>query len=179
MGYQAGAKLANVVGSVQAYINTHLATTFPSAIDFGGGMEFSDVSKAFWLQVRLLEPARPEEMIGPRAPKGVLDEDNPFGREMFHLINLNIFVRPKMLSPRNNLKLWQLRDVVVNKFMPVLSLIEVKNYTGDSASLGYLIVEALDADRPVPGDVGQEAELLQHNLVVSCRWHEFWDALTS
>lgn len=175
MALQATAQVANVAGAIQKYVNDQLAATFPNAIDFGGGIDFTDASLVEWLQVRLLEPARPDDGIGPRAPKGASDSDNPYGREMFHLLNLNIFVRPKKLAvaSRSNLRLWTLRDTVVGKFTPVSSKIEVKNYAGDSASLGYLVVEALDADRPV-SDPGKEPELLQHNIVVAFRWTEQW-----
>ncbi len=175
MTQQATAKIANVKGSIQQYIATQLAATFalPTGdIDYGGGVDFADSVLTWWLQVRLLEPARSEDGVGPRAPKSATDSDHPYGREMYHLLNLNIFVRPRKLSPRNNVKLETLRDTVVDKFVPVSTRIEVKNYSGDSASLGYLVVEALDADRPV-SDV-TEPELLQWNLVIALRWTEMW-----
>lgn len=169
------AKIANIEGSLRQYVNTKLATTFSSgvAIDYGGGEPFDDTAYSEWLQVRLLDPARPTSMMGPRV--GALITAEPyFGREMFHMLNLNIFVRPAKLSTANSLRLQTLRDTVMGFFMPVQQ-IAVLDYADASASLGNLVVDTIAADRSIRASApGGENELLQWNIVLSLRWTESW-----
>lgn len=161
------ARAANIVGSLREYIANQLGSTFSSgaAIDFGGGEPFDDKTYAEWIQVRILDPARPPRMAGPRAPGGV------FGRELFHMLNLNIFVRPRKLATPNSLRLQSLRDTVVAYFVPN-ARIPVRDYQSDTATLGHLMVFELDADRQILDE--NETELLQWNLLVSLRWSECW-----
>ena len=70
------------------------------------------------------------------------------------------------------------RDAVAGAFTWPTA-VPVYDYAGDAGSLGNLVVERWDADRPVPTlDVrrgaGGEQELLQWNLVVALRWVEDW-----
>ena len=172
MPLNADAKIANVEGSLRDYVNTKLAATFSSgaAIDYGGGEPFDDTAYSEWLQVRLLDPARPASMMGPRL--GALVTTEPyFGREMFHMLNLNVFVRPAKLATANSLRLQTLRDTVMGFFMP-LQQIAVLDYASASASLGNLVVDTIVADRSIRA-VG-ENELLQWNVLVSLRWTESW-----
>lgn len=169
------AKMANIEGSLRQYIATKLNATFSSgnAVDYGGGEPFDDTAYSEWLQVRLLDPARPRSMMGPRV--GALITSEPyFGREMFHMLNLNIFVRPAKLSTANSLRLQTLRDTVMGFFMP-LQQIAVVNYAGASTSLGNLVVDAIVVDRSIRAPTpGGENELLQWNLLLSLRWMESW-----
>ena len=161
------AQAAVVHGSLREYVVTKLGATFSAhaAIDLGGGEPFDDKAYAEWLQVRVLDPARPARMDGPRMPEGYL------GRELFHMLNLNIFVRPAKLATSNSLRLQVLRDTVVRFFVPNARIL-VKDYQSDSVTLGHLVVFEIDADRQILDE--KENELLQWNLVVALRWSERW-----
>lgn len=161
------AKAAVVHGSVRQYAHTHLASTFSAgaAIDYGGE-PFNDTQYAEWVQVRLMQPARPARMDGPRAPEGY------FGRELFHMLSLNLFVRPAKLATPNSLRLQTLRDVVAAYFVPNTK-IPVRDYADDSVTLGNLVVFETDADRQVMNE--REMELQQWNLMYSLRWSERWN----
>ena len=165
---QATARAANIVGSVQEYISTELAAVFPvaSKMHFMGGPPFNDDALDEWLQLAMLEPARPIDLVGPRGPQA--DE---LAQEMYWLLNLNLFVRPSKLSSPNNLRLWTLRDAVIVKFMPN-TRISVMDYSADKMHIGNLVCFEILADRPV-ADPGRQ-ELVQHNLVISLRWTETW-----
>jgi len=167
--FSALGKLANIEGSLRQYIVDNLSGTFSSgnAIDFGGGEPFDDTQHAEWLQVRLLEPARPDVMLGPRDPDGLL------AREYFVMVNLNIFIRPAKVAIPNSLRLQTLRDIVVRYFTPNTK-ISVKDYAGDSATLGQLLLDRIDADRWVPQPTLQD-QLLQWNFILSFRWIERWE----
>lgn len=169
------AKIANIEGSLRQYVDTKLAATFSSgaAIDYGGGEPFDDTAYSEWLQVRLLDPARPVSMMGPRL--GALVTSEPyFGREMFHMLNLNIFVRPAKLATANSLRVQTLRDTVMGFFMP-MQQIAVADYADASAALGNLVVDAIAADRAIRSPApGGENELLQYTLLLSLRWTESW-----
>lgn len=177
MALQANAKLANIEGSLRQYVNSTLGATFSSgaAIDWGGGEPFLDTDYAEWLQMRLLDPARPDHLIGPRSAGGF------YAREMFHMLALNIFVRPAKLATFNSLRLHTLRDTVVGVFTP-LTAIPVLDYAGSSAALGHLVVDAFDADHAISSGVRvgpdggevREVELQQWTLTVALRWVEEW-----
>lgn len=173
MAIQASAKMANIAGSIYAYVNTQLGSTFSSgaAIDYGGGVPFNDKAYDEWLQVRVLEPARPRQLLGPRAPKATGDTDPPYGQELFHLLSLNIFVRHAALATVNFLRLQTLRDAVLNKFT-VQTTIAVSDYAGDNSSLGNLVVEAIEVDGPVHDP--ERTDLLQWHLGLTLRWVETW-----
>ena len=168
MALHAEAKRANVEGSVRHYVVSNLSATFTSgdAIDLGGGEKFDDTLYAEWLQVRLLEQAAPRGMESPRLREG------HYGRELWHLLNLNIFVRPGKLTTFNSLRLQTLRDTVLAFFTPG-TRVAVKDYAGDSQTLGYLYCERADRDGPV-ADPQRENELLQWQLLIAMRWSETW-----
>lgn len=163
---EATAKLANLEGSIRQYVSDNLAATFSSgaAIDYGSGEPFLDVSRSEWLQVRLLDSARPKNLEGPRGP------DGNFARELFVMLNLNIFIRPAKLSTLNSLRLQTLRDTV-RVYFTHPTRIRVKDYAGDSSTLGYLICHDVEADRQI-SDPAKEQELLQWNMIISLRWSE-------
>ena len=162
------ARRANVEGSIREHVRVMLASTFGSdygAIDYGGGEPFDDTQFAEWLQVRFLE--RAQHFVGHA-------NTTQMGRAYFVMLNLNIFVRPAKLATLNTLRLTTLADSVRDVFQPT-QRIEVKNYAGDSASLGHLIVDDHERDSAVtPAE--REQELQQWNLVVSLRWTELWTA---
>ena len=160
---EASAKVANLEGSIRQYIADNLTATF-STIDYGSGQPFEDTVLSEWLQVRLLESARPVSMDGPRAPDGLL------GRELFVMLNLNIFIRPAKLGTLSTLRLQTLRDTVLVYFRP-LTKIRVKDYAGDSATIGNLLMQTIAADRLVMAPT-REQELLQWNLTLAFRWSE-------
>jgi hypothetical protein len=188
------AKWANVEGSLRQYVQTQLGSTFQGVvagdrIDFGGGPAFQDSALPEWLQVRLMEPARPSVLDGPRGSGGtktvVVDigagpqtwevgdgSTPPYAREMYHMLNLNIFVRPAKLATLNSLRLATLRDAVVAKFIPP-RVIPATDYAGGAGLMGNMVVAGIDADRPIPNPE-REHELLQHNIVVALRWTETW-----
>ncbi|HSE47192.1 MAG TPA: hypothetical protein VLA89_17870 [Gemmatimonadales bacterium] len=179
MGLDENAKAANVVGSIQQYFEDQLATVLNSsaaAIDYGGGQPFKDSSLAEWIQVRVLEPARPDLLEGPFAGRasGSASPDAR-GQEMFWLVNINCFVRPAKLVPFTNLRTWQLRDTVLEPFK-VGTRIPVKDFADSTSTggetIGYLFSYRLLSDRPVYDP--EREDLIQHNLVVALRWTETW-----
>jgi len=160
-------KIAVIKGSIFKYIEDSLRPVFGTgAIDYGGGAPFNDASLSYWLQPRVMEPARPTTLIGPTS------EGNLFGREMYHMLNLNIFVRPAKVSPSNRFQLETLRDATIPYFQ-YPSRIPVRDYSTDSATIGNLVAYDIIADRPVPAP-DKEQELLQWNMVVALRWTEEW-----
>ena len=162
------AKAANIIGSVQQYFNDSLAAVLNSSqpsIDYGGGQAFKDDILDQWVQVRMLAPARPAVLSGPFAPGGVR------GQELRWILNVNCFVRPGKVIPFTNLKIWQLRDLVIERFMPG-TLITVKDYDGTQETIGYLFVDTIMDDRAMYDP--ERTELLQHNLVFLLRWTETW-----
>lgn len=179
MGLDENAKAANVVGSIQAYFEDQLAGVLNSSrgvIDYGGGLPLKDADLAEWIQVRALEPARPEAMSGPFAGRASGSGDaDARGQELFWLININCFVRPAKLVPFTNLRTWQLRDAVLEYFA-VGTRIPVKDYADPTSqggeTIGYLFCDQLMFDRPVY-DPARE-DVLQHNLVIRTRWTESW-----
>lgn len=162
------AKAENVIGSVQEYFQSALADVLNSseaAVDYGGGMPFKDDVLSHWIQLRMLAPARPDALAGPFAP------DGKRGQELRWILNVNCFVRPALLSPFSNLKIWQVRDVALAPLIPG-TRIAVKDYTGTLETIGYLFVDAIMEDREVQDPL--RVELLQHNLVLLLRWTETW-----
>ena len=181
MGLDENAKLANIVGSIQQYFEDQLASVLNSskpAIDYGGGMPFKDSELTEWVQVRVLEPARPEILSGPFAGRasGSGDPDSR-GQELFFLVNINIFVRPQRLNPFTNLRPWQLRDTVLDP-LNIGTRIPIKDFadptTTGGETIGYLFSDRLVADRPIY-DPARE-DLVQHNLLIQFRWTETWIA---
>lgn len=168
MALSADAKIANVEGSIREYVSTNLSSTFPSAIDYGGGQAFSDASLSEWLRVRLLAPARSPEMTGP------FGHDGKRAREMFHLLALNIFIRPAKLATLNTLRLPTLRDTVAQYFEEGTTIL-VKDYGADSGTIGNLFSVGFDLDQSII-DPGREAEILNWALIVALRWAETWTA---
>lgn len=161
------AKAGNVKGSIQQYVDTSLSALFPGgAIDYGGGLPFSDATRAEWLQVRVLGPARPAALDGPR------DQRGHFAREVFWVVNLNLFVRPAQQTVRNNLRLEALRDAVLAVFAEQI-IIPVTDYLGTSGALGNLVITEILRDQPVV-DEARKAELIQHHVSCACRWVESW-----
>lgn len=159
---------ANIDGSLRQYVSDNLNSTFASGdgIDFGGGEHFDDTARAEWLQVRVLSAATPRNLWSPRL------RDGGYAREMFHVLALNIFVRPGKQGTANSLRLQTLRDTVVNYFLPG-TRIAVKDYAGDSTTIGYLFCDDIPVDQ-LSGVVEQEQELLQWSLTISMRWSEQW-----
>lgn len=170
MTLNADAKIANIEGSLRQYVATNLAGTFSAgvAIDYGSGEPFDDTAYSEWLQVRLLDPARPASMMGPRSTGSTF----PYGRDMFHVLSLNIFVRPAKLTTANSLRLQTLRDTVIGFFTP-LTVIAITDYADASAALGNIVVDTIAVDRLISSPA-RENELLQWNLMLSLRWHESW-----
>ena len=161
------AKAGNIKGSIKQYVSTALAATFVAArIDYGGGVQFSDAGLPEWLQVRVLEPARPATGLGP------FDGAGHFARDIYWVVNLNIFVRPAQQATLNNLRLDVLRDAVLAAFSEQ-TILPVSDYLGTSGALGNLVVFDVLRDAPVV-DEERKAELLQHSLAVACRWRESW-----
>jgi hypothetical protein len=165
------AKAENIVGSVQEYFQNSLADVLnssQSAVDYGGGMPFRDDDLSSWVQLRLIAPTRPESLSGPFA-----EREGKRGQELRWLLNLNCFVRPALLSPFSNLKIWRVRDMALGPLM-VGTRIAVKDYTGTLETIGYLFIDAIMEDRAVQDPL--RTELLQHNLVLLLRWTETWTA---
>ena len=165
------AKAENVAGSVQEYFQKSLADVLNSsqpAVDYGGGMPFRDDDLTHWIQVRMIAPARPEALSGPFS--GV---EGKRGQELRWLLNVNCFVRPSLLSPFSNLKIWQVRDAALAPLM-IGTRIAVRDYTGTLETIGYLFIDAIMEDRAVQDPL--RTELLQHNLVLLLRWTETWAA---
>jgi len=86
------------------------------------------------------------------------------------MLNLNIFIRPAKLGTLSTLRLQTLRDTVLVYFRP-LTKIRVKDYAGDSATIGNLLMQTIAADRLVMAPT-REQELLQWNLTLAFRWSE-------
>lgn len=172
------AKAANVVGSLQQYVDDQLATVLNSSkpvIDYGH-MVFKDTDLVEWLQVRVLNPARPAALLGPFAGRASGSGNaDARGQELFWLLNINCFVRPAKLSPFTNLRPWQLRDLVLASFMPG-TRIPVKDYADTTQqggeTVGYLFCDEIVEDRPVYDP--EREDLVQHNLVLALRWTETW-----
>ena len=161
------ARAENVVGSMQEYLAERLSAVFADNIDFGNGLPFNDAPLTAWLQVRMLAPARPIDLQGPRVARAGI-----FGNEIFWLLNLNTFVRPARVSPPNNLRIWTLRDAVLDVIAPPAK-VPVKDYQADSAIIGTLVSDEIMDDRMVtPPD--RTDELIEHNFIVAWRWTEAW-----
>ena len=168
------AKAANVVGSLQAYVNTELADVLNSsapAIDYGGGLPFQDSELEEWVQVRAIGPARPAGMAGPYAHRAGESDPDARGGELFWVLNVNCFVRPVKLASPNNLRAWTLRDMVLGILAPG-TRVTVKDHAGQGETLGYLFVDDIMDDRALP-DMGRP-DVVQHNLVFALRWVETW-----
>lgn len=171
MALDPNAKLANIEGALRDYTATQLGSTFPVAqLDFEGE-PFDETAVDEWLQCRLLEPARPNVMAGPRAPASDGTTVNRFGQQLFHFWNLNVFVRPR--GQTNSLRLNTLRDTVMGAFMPN-TVIAVTDVAGGTGSLGKLIVDTFERDARVPTLPVTQDQLLQWSLLVSLRWCETW-----
>lgn len=172
MGLDEGAKAANVVGSMQQYVQDSLGDVLNSsapAIDFGGGMPFHDAHLQQWIQVRMLAFARPMWGLGPFAGRAAADP-NARGQEGLWILNVNCFVRPYETAAFDNLAALRLRDTVLGAFMPG-TRVPVKDYIGTGETIGYLFCDSIQDDRAVPDP---NEELLQHNLVFWFRWTETW-----
>lgn len=171
MGMDENAKAANVVGSVQQYVNDSLADVLNSsqpAIDYGGGLPFDDKDLPEWVQPRIMAVARPEAWMGPFAA-GINPDTR--GHEVIWLLNVNCFVRPRRQAPLMNLRLWTIRDLVLAAFL-VGTRIPVKDYAATSETLGYLFVDRVAEDRAIYDP--EREDLVQHNLVFWLRWSETW-----
>ena len=177
MGLDENAKAANIVGSVQQYLQDSLADVLNSsqpAIDYGGGLPFNDADLPEWVQPRLMAFARPDWGLGPFAHRAGVSPDSR-GHEGYWLLNVNCFVRPVKLSTLTNLRIWTVRDLVLAALL-VGGRIPVKDYADPTSAggetLGYLFIDRLAEDRPVY-DPARE-DLVQHNLVFWLRWTETW-----
>lgn len=175
MGADDNVKAANIVGSLQAYVDAMLGDVLNSsapAIDYGGGMPFSDSALVQWVQLRVMAFARPLWGIGPYAARAGASADSR-GQEGFWLLNVNCFVRPQRTGTGafDNLALWRLRDTIISAFMPG-TRVQVKDYVGTGETIGYLFMDEIQEDRAVPNP--DREELLQHNLVFLFRWTETW-----
>lgn len=174
MSLQANAKWDNILRSFNVYVNTNLAATFTKdvsgdAIDWDGS-EFNDAGYAFWLQPRLLEPARPE-VWSWRVTTAV--ESVVRGQGTYIIANLNLFVRPLLLAAsERSVKMAQLRDTVLGVFHPH-SRIDVRDYAGDSSLLSSMKVDLISMDRAVTGP-GLPDDLRQHVISPEMRWVEEW-----
>ena len=171
------AKAANVVGSIQQYFEDTLAATLNSsnaAIDYGGGLPFRDQDLAEWFQVRALGPTRPIALQGPFAARGGTNPDSR-GAEVFWTLNVNIFVRPGKLVTFTNLRLYSLRDMVLDGIREG-TRIPVKDFADPTSqgneTIGYLFVDEILADRAIQDPA--RPDLLQHNVVMALRWTETW-----
>jgi hypothetical protein len=171
------AKAANVVGSIQQHFEDHLAAVLNSgspAIDYGGGMPFNDGPLTEWLQVRAIGPARPQALQGPFAGRAGSDADAR-GAEITWLLNVNCFVRPARVIPFTNLRIYQVRDLVLDVVREG-TRIPVKDYADTTPqggeTIGYLFVSDLTDDRAIQDPA--RTELVQHNLVFVMRWTETW-----
>lgn len=165
------AQATNVIGSLQQYVFDTLDRAsgdddehhFP--IDYGGGQIFNDTELIEWLQIRIVGAARPQRLLGRYG------NANDRGQEFFWLLNVNCFVRPKKQQVQNNLRIWVLRDIVMDKFT-VGRTIEVKAHAGSGDTLGVLFVNEVMGDRQVFDNT--RVELVQHNLQFALRWSEKW-----
>lgn len=171
------AKAANVVGSIQQYFEDTVGAVLNSsapAIDYGGGMPFNDAAMTEWLQVRTMGPARPPGGQGPFAARAGTNPESR-GAEVLWLLNVNCFVRPARVVPFTNLRMYQVRDIVLEAIREG-ARIPVKDYADPTSqggeTLGYLFVSDLMEDRPVEDPA--RTDLLQHNLVFAMRWTETW-----
>lgn len=170
-GLDATGRAANVIGSLQAYIWEKFdsasgevdASHLP--IDYGGGQSFSDTELSEWLQFRVTGNARPPRLLGRYG------NANDRGQELFWLLNLNVFVRPKKQTSQNNLRVWGLRDVILGE-IHVGRTIEVRDHVGTGETIGVLFVDEVMADRQVFDNT--RVDLVQHNLVFALRWSEKW-----
>jgi hypothetical protein len=179
MGLDENAKAANIIGSVQQHLHTHLADVLNSsqpAIDFGGGLPFDDAPLAEWVQPRMLALARPEWGTGPFAHRtGASGDPVSRGREVLWVLNINCFVRPAKQPSPNNLRLYTVRDLVLAALLEG-SRIPVKDYTTvgpqGQETIGYLLVDRLAEDRPIYDPANEDC--IQHNLVFWLRWTETW-----
>lgn len=171
------AKAANVVGSIQQYFEDSLAAVLNSStpsIDYGGGLPFHDRDLPEWVQVRAMGPVRPEALQGPFAHRGGSNPDSR-GAEILWLLNVNCFVRPAKLVPFTNLRVYTLRDLVLDAIKEG-TRIPVKDYATlggqGQETIGYLFVHDLLEDRAVEDPA--RTELVQRNLVYALRWIETW-----
>lgn len=178
MALDENARAANVVGSIQDYVDAHLADVLNSsrsAIDYGGGLPFRDDDLDQWIQVRAMGLSRPA-YVGLQVGISVGFE-GPFNargdraREVFWLLNVNCFVRPARADTFSNLQIWRLRDAVVDAFF-VGALIPVKDYFGTGETLGNLFLYDIMADREISQP--DRSELVQHNMQFMLRWSESW-----
>ena len=171
MGLTAWSKIQNLRQSLDVYIQAQLASTFAepdSGIDFEG-VPFNDAGKREWLQVRLLEPVRPPALFHRQVSTTI--EVGHRGQSLILIVNLNIFVRPRLLAEASRTyRLQALRDTVLDKFTE-FTKIDVTDYAGDSSALGKLVVDRIDLDRQITAP-GVQDDLRQWSLGVECRWIE-------
>ena len=167
------AKSANVVGSLQKYIQDELAGSLldSSGIDYGGGIPFQDTNRAEWIQVRVPGVARPDALIGPYVHRAGENEPDARGRIVYWMLNINCFVRPAKQASRNNLRLWTLRDVVTGVFREG-AVIPVKDHAGEGETIGYLFLDDIADDRPILDP--EQKDIEQHRLLFSFQWGESW-----
>ena len=163
MSLEPNARSSNILGAIQTYVYSTLGTYFGLTVDYGGGRPFVDTGLAEWVQVRLLGPARPALLVGPRDAQGNL------AQEIYWLVNINVFCRPAMQS--TNVRIFQLRDMVLEAFREGTT-IDVEDVLGTTGHLGKLVVFQVE-DRPVE-DEARKAELAQHWIRASARWLESW-----
>jgi hypothetical protein len=166
------AQAVNVVGSIQHYFDEQVSDVLNSSqsiIDYGGGQAFRDTNLPEWLQLRTMAAvAIGDDSYAPRTEDS---EPTDRAREVYWLVNVNCFVRPGLVVPIDNLRLWRMRDTVLTA-MRVGLRIPVKDYAGASTTLGFLFVTEVLEDRAIQDPA--RIELVQHNLVFALRWSETW-----
>ena len=166
------AQAENVVGSLQDYFHSNVGEVLNSSttvVDYGGGAAFQDTALSEWLQFRVMGAVP----VGESSYAPYTEESEPAdrAREVRWLVNVNCFVRPGRVTPRDNLRLWRTRSTVLTAMREGLR-IPVKDYAGGGATIGYLFISELLEDRAIQDPA--RLEIVQHNLVFALRWSETW-----
>jgi hypothetical protein len=163
MGLKADARLANLVKSLDAYLDEHLKSVDPVVPVDWEGTPFQDAGIGEWIQPRLLEPVRSTT----RYYRQVGEDLHGQGLQLFY--NINLFVRPQLV-PDPAYRLLRLRDRVLEWFT-VRTRVAIKNFDGDQGTLGTAIVDEIVTDRRIT-DPDLSAELQQWNITPVLRWTE-------
>ena len=164
----ASAKLENLERSFDAFVDEAFAATFSAANNAGinyRGAGFDEGTLKEWIEPWLLGPARPDDGFGREVRPGVR------ARLVVPTLQINIFVRPSMQTATIH-RLAQLRDLVVAA-MPEGRVVRVRDYAGDSGTIGGLILDrvTLDQEIPAPGGAGAQ-DLRQWAYSITARWTE-------
>lgn len=168
-------KWENFVKSWNEYVRAQLGATFQDRragdlIEYEG-VPFDDAGKKEWLSAHLLEPIRPTTGAFRRVSTTV--DASLRGQALIVLAQLNVFVRPALQAASvRAFRLHTLRDTVLNVFQEH-TLIAVKDYAGDSTTLGNFVVDRINLDRQVTDPAVRE-ELRQHVLGIEMRWLDRW-----